>query len=110
LILAQHEEKKQQLFNRKIEAFERFVLINAIALAILQVLSLEMPTAIWKGFPRWFRTLPSNGYPSEQIVLLTLQECRERILAKSPSDILLAKFLAAKIPPTRLWHLERFVT
>ena len=54
----------------------RFVLINAIALAILQLLSLEMPTAIWKGFPRWFRTLPKHGYPTEQIVLLTLQECR----------------------------------
>ncbi|MEM1395694.1 MAG: transposase [Cyanobacteria bacterium P01_H01_bin.150] len=109
LILAQYKEKKQQLFNRKIEAFERFVLVNAIVLAILQLLSLEMPAAIWKGFPRWFRTLPSNGYPSEQIVLLTLQEHRERILAKSPSDILLAKFIAAKIPPTRPWHLERFV-
>jgi hypothetical protein len=110
LILAQHEEKKQQLFKRKIEAFERFVLVNAIVLAILQLLSLEMPTAIWRGFPHWFRTLPSNGYPSEQIVLLTLQECKERILAKSPSDILLAKFLTAKIPPTKLWHLQRFVT
>ena len=109
LILAQHQEKKQQLFNRKIEAFERFVLINAIALAILQLLSLEMPTAIFNDFPRWFRTLPNHGYPSEQIVLLTLQENRERILAKSPSDILLAKFITAKTPPTRLWHLERFV-
>ena len=110
LILTQHKEKKQQLFQRKIEAFERFVLVNAIALAILQLKRLEMPTAVWKGFPRWFRTLPSHGYPSEQIVLLTLQEHRERILAKSMSDGLLAKFIAAKIPPTRPWHLERFVT
>ena len=53
---------------------EEFVLINAIALSILQLFSLEMPMTVWKELPRWFRTLPSNGYPSEQIVLVTLAE------------------------------------
>ena len=53
---------------------EEFVLINAIALSILQLFSLEMPMTVWKDFPRWFRTLSSNGYPSEQIVLVTLAE------------------------------------
>lgn len=110
LILARYEEKQQQQIQRKVEAFERFVLINAISLAILQLLSLEMPTTIWKGFPRWFRTLPNNGYPSEQIVLLTLQEKRKRILAKSRHDLLLTKFLTARSPSTRRSNLERFVT
>ena len=110
LILNLYREKQQQQIKRKIEAFERFVLINAMALAILQLLSLEMPTTIWKGFPRWFRTLPNNGYPSEQIVLLTLQDTRKRILAKSRSDLLLAKFITAKTTSTRRSNLERFVT
>ncbi|MDE5094942.1 MAG: hypothetical protein O4804_12135 [Trichodesmium sp. St11_bin5] len=47
---------------------ERFVLINAIALGVLQLLSLEIHKTVWNNFPRWFGTLPSNGYPSEQIV------------------------------------------
>lgn len=93
LVLSKYQEKEQQQVKRKIEAFERFVLVNAIALAILQILSLEMPNTIWKDFPRWFRTLPSNGYPSEQIVRLTLIEQREEILAKSRQDLLLTKFL-----------------
>ena len=56
---------------------ERFVLINAIALGVLQLLSLEIHKTVWNNFPRWFGTLPSNGYPSEQIVLLTQQRTEE---------------------------------
>ena len=77
LILSRYLLKQQQQFHRKVEAMERFVLINAIALGVLQLLSLEMPMTVWKDFPRWFRTLPSNGYPSEQIVLLTQQRTEE---------------------------------
>ena len=43
LILSRYPKKQQQQFYRKVEAMERFVLINAIALGILQLLSLEMP-------------------------------------------------------------------
>jgi hypothetical protein len=49
---------------RKVEAFERFVNLHAIALGILQVLSLELADSIWQQFPRWFRTLPQHGYPT----------------------------------------------
>lgn len=110
VVLARYPEQQQQQVKRKVEAFERFVLINAIALAILQLLSLEMPTTIWKNFPRWFRTLPNNGYPSEQIVLLTLQEKSSRILSKSKSGLLLTKFLTTREPSTRQSNFERFVT
>ncbi len=110
LILSRYPKKKQQQFQRKVEAMERFVLINAIALSILQLLSLEMPMTVWKDFPRWFRTLPSNGYPSEQIVLLTLAEQRKYILAKSRSGLLLTKFLNARTPFTRQSNMEHFVT
>ena len=89
---------------------ERFVLINAIALGVLQLLSLEMPMTVWKDFPHWFRALPSNGYPSEQIVLLTLAEQRKYILAKSRSRLLLTKFLNTRSPFTRQSNLEHFVT
>lgn len=110
LILSRYPKKQQQQFRRKVEAMERFVLINAIALAVLQLVSLEMPMTIGQDFPRWFRTLPSNGYPSEQIVLLTLAEQRKLILAKSRSGLLLTKFLNTRSPLTRQSHLEHFVT
>jgi hypothetical protein len=80
----------------KIEAFERFVNVNALVLGILQVLSLEMPEVIWKSFSGWFRTVSSSGYPSEQIVRLTLLQAGPSILAESPPSLLLTKFLRAK--------------
>lgn len=109
LILSHHKETEQQKIKRKVEAFERFVNLNAIALAILQLLSLEMPARIWKSFPRWFRTLPSNGYPSEQIVRLTLQEQGHNILAKSPPTLLLTKFRSCRSPRVKRSAPERFV-
>ncbi|NEP87741.1 MAG: transposase [Okeania sp. SIO2C2] len=93
LILSRYPKKHQQQVQTKVEAMERFVLILAMALAVLQLVSLEMPMTIWKDFPHWFRTLPCNGYPSEQIVLLTLAEQRKRILAKSTSGLLSDKIL-----------------
>ena len=56
LIIDQLPEKKRPLLKRKMAAMERFVNLNALALGILQLLSLEMSTDIWQGFPRWFRT------------------------------------------------------
>ena len=80
----------------KIEAFERFVNLNALFLGILQILSLSLPSTILPGFSGWFRTLPSSGYPSEQIVRLTLQQSAPSILAESLPSLLLTKFLQAK--------------
>ena len=85
------------LIEQKVEAFERFVNLNAIALGLLQILALEMPQQVWAHFPRWFRTLPKHGYPSEQIVRISLQQQRDRILAKSTPQLLLTKLLARKI-------------
>jgi hypothetical protein len=80
-----------------VEAFERFINLNAIALGLLQVLALEMPNIVWEYFPLWFRSLPKHGYPSEQIVRLALQHQRELNLAKIRPALLLAKLLRAKI-------------
>ena len=81
----------------KVEAFERFVNLNAIALGLLQVLALEMPNHIWRYFPGWFRTLPKHGYPSERIVRMALQDQQELVLSKSRPALLLNKLLAGKI-------------
>ena len=85
-----------QILN-KVEAFERFVNLNVIASGLLQILALELPQGIWANFPRWFRTLPSHGYPSERIAQLALQHQAQRIFLQSPPSLLLPKFLTAKL-------------
>ena len=101
LRLADYDELVQAQIISKVEAFERFVNLNAIALGLLQVLALELPNQIWTHFPRWFRTLPKHGYPSEQIVRIALQHQQEMILSKSRPALLLPKLLADKIESSR---------
>ena len=63
----------------------------------LQVLALEMPRQVWSLFPLWFRTLPKHGFPSEQIVRLSLQHQLHFNLARSTPGLLLVKLLTAKM-------------
>ncbi|WP_108937306.1 hypothetical protein [Microcystis sp. 0824] len=66
----------------KVEAFEGFV----TALGLLPVLSLELPKTIWADFPRWFRTLPRHGLPSERIALLAPQQPRPSLFLAKPAQ------------------------
>ena len=99
LVLANCDADFQQKVAIKIEAFERFVNLNAIALGVLQILALERPAVVWTHFPQWFRTLPKHGLPSEQIVRMALQHLQPMVLSKRKPTLLLAKLLAAKIKP-----------
>ena len=99
LILADFNPDFQAQVASKVEAFERFVNLNAIALGLLQVLALELPNVVWAHFPRWFRTLPKHGLPSEQIVRMALQHLKLQILSKPRPTLLLSKLLAVKIKP-----------
>ncbi|MFQ5745495.1 MAG: transposase [Acidobacteriota bacterium] len=81
---------------RKLEAYERFVNISAIALGILQVLAIRYPERIWHRFPLWLRTYPEHGWPSENVVRLTLHQELHRISVTSRRSLLLAKLLAQK--------------
>ena len=101
LDLARLDEALQHQVKRKVEAFERFLNLNAIALGILQVLALEMPHSVWTHSPRWFRTRPKHGYPSEQWVRLALQHQWQSTLRESRQALLLPKLLAAKSPISR---------
>ena len=89
-------DKYRSQVERKIEAYERFVNIAAIALGTLQLLSIKYPAQIWKRFPLWLRTLPKHGYPSENVVRLTLQhELHENFLNNNDS-LLLQRILDKK--------------
>lgn len=97
LCLADYEQKVQAQITTKVEAFERFVNLNAMALGLLQILALEFPAHVWLQFPRWFRTFPKQGYPSEQIVRRVLQHQQSVIFSKSSPTLLLPKLLTDKI-------------
>ena len=96
LCMADYDKDFQTQVNNKVEAFERFVNLNAMALGLLQVLAIELPHGVWTHFPRWFRTLPQHGFPSEQIVRIALQQQQPQILSRSRPTLLLTKLLAAK--------------
>jgi len=81
---------------RKIEAYERFVNISAIALGILQVLAATSANRIWERFPLWLRTLPKHRCPSENVVRLTLQHDLHRISLTSRRGLLLTEILDEK--------------
>lgn len=81
---------------RKIEAYERFVNISAIALGILQLLSIHFPALIWTRFPVWLRTLTRHGCPTEHVVRLTLQHELHQSFLKHSDSLLLQKILATK--------------
>ena len=110
LNLADAPEAFRQQVARKVEAFERFVNLQALALGILQILALEPADAIWSQFPRWFRTLPQHGYPTELVVRLTLQHLAPRILATSKPGLLLPKFLATLAPRAKPAQADRFAS
>ena len=97
LRLKDYPETIQTQISVKVESFERFINLNAIALGLLQVLALEMPKTIWQHFPLWFRSLPKHGYPTERIVLLALQNQLEVNFSRSRPALLLDKLLRAKI-------------
>jgi hypothetical protein len=96
LSLADYDSAAQHHIGKKVEAFERFINLNAIVLGVLQVLALELPQSVWHTFPRWFRTLPEHGYPTEQIVRLTLQHQQPMIFSRSRPTLLLEKIIADK--------------
>lgn len=97
LRLQDYDPAQQRQIKQKVEAFERFVNLHAITLGVLQILALELPQSIWKNFPRWFRTLPEHGYPSEQIVRLTLQHQHPLIYSRSRPTLLLPQLIADKV-------------
>jgi hypothetical protein len=101
LTLADYGQDFQRQVSHKVEAFERFLNLNAIVLGLLQVLALEMPHQVWALFPRWFRTLPKHGFPSEQIVRLSLQHQLQLYLAKTRPSLLLDKLITDKMRATK---------
>lgn len=89
------DQYRKQVY-RKIEAYERFVNISAIGLAILQTLAIRFPQQVWERFPLWLRTYPKHRCPSENVVRLTLQQELHRISLKTRRGLLIEDILETK--------------
>lgn len=99
MFLHRASDKYKKNIRRKIEAFERFVNIGAIATGILQLLALKFSNYIFSIYPIWLRTMPKSGYPSELVVKTTLQhELYENFAfsCKSACITMFTKILAKK--------------
>ena len=84
-----HQDVQAQIL-AKVEAFEGFVTLNALALGLLPVLSLELPKTIWTDIPRWFPTLSCHGFPSKRIALLAPQQPRPSFFPARPTQLTFA--------------------
>ena len=81
---------------RKIEAYERFVNIGAIAVGMLQLLALKNATYISKLFPIWLRTFPRSSYPTELIVRSAIQHELYGIPSEAMKTLLVTEILRTK--------------
>lgn len=98
LDLSDCSERLRAKIRAKIAAYERFMNLAGIALGVLQILALEQPERVLRTCPRWFRTLPRHGLPTELVVRLTLQHHAQPFLHGSGPGLLLSKFLATLRP------------
>ena len=81
---------------RKVEAFERFVNLTALAQGLLQMLALEAATQVTGRLPLWFRTVREESGPSEHLVRTTLLVEASRIIARNEPTALLNQILAKR--------------
>lgn len=110
LYLHRKSAEFRRLVFRKIEAYERFVNIAAIALGILQTLALLRRDHIWSHFPVWFRTLRTRTHPSEHVARITLQAAlQQEIFGPHQASTLLARILPAHQAATSDPHPLRLV-
>jgi len=89
-------ERNRALVYRKIEAYERFVNLSAIAMGMLELLSLTVSPSRWNLGSLYFRTSPVAGRPTVHGVRLCLQGEVLRVFRKNDETPLLAKILAER--------------
>jgi hypothetical protein len=81
---------------RKIEAYERFVTIGAIAVGMLQMLALRYFAYIRGLFPIWLRTYPRSNYPTELVTRAALYHELHEIPRKARKTLLLTEILGRR--------------
>jgi len=86
---------------RKISAYHRHIQLGLIAQGLLQILSATMPTAVWRSFGSWIRTIRPGLAPSEQIVAIAMRHALPEFIAGAVKTSIFVKFLRDRIDLSR---------
>ena len=83
----------RRLVRRKMDAYHRYVQLGCIAQGLLQHLSLNFRTRVWRHFKSWMRTMKPSKPPSEAVVAQALRASLPELIVNSPGDHELTKFI-----------------
>lgn len=95
LDVSKFPEEAKEKFEETLDAIERFANLSAIALGLLEYLSLTHPTRIWNLYEGWLRT-SSSEIPSEGVV---------QSVIRTEFFTSLGKAYAGKVPTSRTLRL-----
>lgn len=93
----QHIERRSDKYKknvaRKMDAYHRYVLIGCIVQGLLQHLSINFASEVWRTFRSWLRTMNTNLVPSELVAAHALRAHLPQFLLDTSSDHELKKFI-----------------
>jgi len=94
-------KKYQQAVLRKLNAYHCFVQIGCIAQGLLQHLSINFSSAVWKQFRSWLRTMKPDQPPSELVVSYALRAGLFDFLAATPAEHTLKIIIKEHLDPSQ---------
>ena len=86
---------------RKLRAYHCHLQLGVIAQGLLQCLAVLDPSAVWRRFGSWLRTVRHGLPPSERVVAISLRNALPEFLADAAESNILAKFIRKRIDPER---------
>jgi len=86
---------------RKIGAYHRHIQLGLIAQGLLQILSATMPTAVWRSFGSWIRTIRPGLAPSEQVAAIAMRHTLPEFIAGAVKTSIFVKFLRDRLDLSR---------
>jgi hypothetical protein len=100
-------EYYRHLVRRKMNAYHLHVQLGCIAQGLLQHLSLNFGSKVWKQFQGWLRTMDPTRPPSELVTAQALRDCFPEFLDVLAQEQNAKKLLGKFMRPPRTWKLRR---
>lgn len=101
----QHVHRKGKKYRdnvrSKIAAYHRYVQVGLIAQGLLQYLSVQFPSLVWKQFGSWLRTIREGIPPSELVTAQALRASLPEFLMGSHDASAFTKFVLERLDLTR---------
>jgi len=91
----------REAVRRKLRAYHLHIQAGVVAQGLLQIVAVLCPSAVWRAFGSWLRTVRPGVPPSERVAALALRNALPEFLADAPEGHILAKFIRRRIDPGR---------